>query len=113
MPTIFDQLIELFLIDGALQPPFERSIVGREAILKFLKRDCQNLKLMPRGGYDKPTEGGFNQIKVTGMVQTPWFGWDVGMNVAWRFLLDENEKLYFVAIDLLVSPAELLKVGGK
>jgi hypothetical protein len=109
----FDQLINLFLDDGALQPPFQRPIVGRDAILKFFKRDCQNLKLMPQGGYGEPTEGGFNQIKVTGKVQTPWFGREVGMNVAWRFLLDENDKIYFVAIDLLASPAELLKLGGK
>ena len=109
----FDQLIDLFLNDGALQPPFQRPIVGRDAILKFFKRDCQNLKLMPQGGYGEPTEGGFNQIKVTGKVQTPWFGREVGMNVAWRFLLDENDKIYFVAIDLLASPAELLKLGGK
>ena len=108
----FDQLIDLFLDDGALQPPFQRPIVGREAILKFFKRDCQNLKLMPQGGFGEPAEGGFNQIKVTGKVQTPWFGREVGMNVAWRFLLDENDKIYFVAIDLLASPAELLKLGA-
>lgn len=108
----FDQLIELFLEDGALQPPFQRPIVGREAILKFFRRDCQNLRLMPQGGFGEPADSGFNQIKVTGKVQTPWFGQEVGMNVAWRFLLDENDKIYFVAIDLLASPAELLKLGG-
>lgn len=109
----FDNLIDLFLDDGALQPPFQRPIVGREAILKFFKRDCQNLKLMPQGGFGEPADGGFTQIKVTGKVQTPWFGREVGMNVAWRFLLDDNNKIYFVAIDLLASPAELLKLGGK
>jgi hypothetical protein len=31
------------------------------------------------------------------------------MNVAWRFLLDPQGKIYFVAIDLLASPAELLQ----
>jgi hypothetical protein len=108
----FDKLIELFLDDGALQPPFQRPIVGREAILKFFRRDCQNLRLMPQGGFGEPADSGFNQIKVTGKVQTPWFGQEVGMNVAWRFLLDENDKIYFVAIDLLASPAELLKLGG-
>ena len=29
----FDQLIDLFLDDGALQPPFQRPIVGRDAVL--------------------------------------------------------------------------------
>ncbi|MEY3750299.1 MAG: hypothetical protein RLZZ186_718 [Cyanobacteriota bacterium] len=105
----FDALIALFLSDGALQPPFQKPIVGSEAILRFFREDCQNLKLLPERGYAEPTEGGFTQIKVTGKVQTPWFGAGVGMNVAWRFLLNPDGKIYFVAIDLLASPAELLK----
>ncbi|NDD44097.1 MAG: Red carotenoid-binding protein [Synechococcaceae bacterium WB9_4xC_028] len=105
----FDALIELFLSDGALQPPFQKPIVGSDAILRFFREDCQNLKLLPERGYAEPTEGGFTQIKVTGKVQTPWFGAGVGMNVAWRFLLNPEGKIYFVAIDLLASPAELLK----
>jgi hypothetical protein len=104
----FDVLIELFLPDAALQPPFQRPIVGKEAILRFFKEDCQNLKLLPESGVSEPSDGGFTQVKVTGKVQTPWFGAGVGMNVAWRFLLDPDNKIYFVAIDLLASPAELL-----
>jgi hypothetical protein len=104
----FDNLIELFLPDGALQPPFQRPIVGREAILRFFREECQNLKLLPEKGVSEPADGGFTQIKVTGKVQTPWFGAGVGMNVAWRFLLDPQGKIYFVAIDLLASPKELL-----
>jgi len=107
----FDHLIELFLPDGALQPPFQKPIVGTEAILRFFREDCQNLKLLPERGYAEPTEGDFTQIKVTGKVQTPWFGAGIGMNVAWRFLLNPEGKIYFVAIDLLASPAELLKLG--
>ena len=105
----FDNLIELFLPDGALQPPFQRPIVGRDAVLRFFREDCQNLQLLPDRGVTEPSDGGFTQIKVTGKVQTPWFGAGVGMNVAWRFLLDPQGKIYFVAIDLLASAAELLK----
>jgi hypothetical protein len=105
----FDNLIELFLPDGALQPPFQKPIVGRDAVLRFFREDCQNLRLLPERGYAEPAEGGFTQIKVTGKVQTPWFGAGIGMNVAWRFLLNPEGKIYFVAIDLLASPAELLK----
>ena len=105
----FDNLIELFLPDGALQPPFQRPIVGRDAVLRFFREDCQNLQLLPDRGVIEPSDGGFTQIKVTGKVQTPWFGAGVGMNVAWRFLLDPQGKIYFVAIDLLASAAELLK----
>ncbi|MEB3354080.1 MAG: orange carotenoid-binding protein [Cyanobacteriota bacterium] len=105
----FDALIQLFLPDGALQPPFQKPIVGTSAILRFFREDCQNLRLLPERGYAEPSEGDFTQIKVTGKVQTPWFGAGIGMNVAWRFLLNPEGKIYFVAIDLLASPAELLK----
>jgi hypothetical protein len=70
----FDNLIELFLPDGALQPPFQRPILGKDAVLRFFREDCQNLKLLPERGVSEPSEGGFTQIKVTGKVQTPWFG---------------------------------------
>jgi Orange carotenoid protein, N-terminal/Nuclear transport factor 2 (NTF2) domain len=104
----FDAVINLFAADGALQPPFQRPIVGRDNVLRYLREDCQNLKLLPERGVSEPAEDGFIQIKVTGKVQTPWFGAGVGMNMAWRFLLNPEDKIFFVAIDLLASPKELL-----
>ena len=104
----FDAVINLFVADGALQPPFQKPIVGRDNVLRYLREDCQNLKLMPERGVSEPAEDGFVQIKVTGKVQTPWFGAGVGMNMAWRFLLNPEGKIFFVAIDLLASPKELL-----
>jgi hypothetical protein len=74
----FDALIELFAPDGALQPPFQRPIVGKERILTFFKEECQNLQLIPENGVSEPAEDGFTQVKVTGKVQTPWFGGGVG-----------------------------------
>lgn len=105
----FDVVIELFSPNGALQPPFQRPIVGKENILRYFREECQNLKLMPERGVAEPAEDGFTQVKVTGKVQTPWFG-SVGMNIAWRFLLDPQGKIFFVAIDLLASPKELLNL---
>lgn len=106
----FDALIELFTPDGALQPPFQRPIVGKEAILRFFREECQNLKLVPERGVSEPADDGYTQIKVTGKVQTPWFGGGVGMNIAWRFLLNPDNKVFFVAIDLLASPKELINL---
>jgi hypothetical protein len=106
----FAALIELFTPDGALQPPFQRPIVGKEAILRFFQEECQNLRLIPERGVTEPADEGFTQIKVTGKVQTPWFGAGVGMNIAWRFLLNAEGKIFFVAIDLLASPKELLNL---
>jgi Orange carotenoid protein, N-terminal/Nuclear transport factor 2 (NTF2) domain len=104
----FDTLIKLFAADGALQPPFQRPIVGQDAVLKFFREECQNLKLIPERGVSEAADGGYTQIKVTGKCQTPWFGGNVGMNIAWRFLLNPDGKVFFVAIDLLASPKELL-----
>jgi len=106
----FDGVIALFADEGALQPPFQRPIVGRDNVYRYLREECQNLKLLPERGVVEPAEDGYTQIKVTGKVQTPWFGAKVGMNMAWRFLLDPQGKIYFVAIDLLASPKELLNL---
>lgn len=106
----FDALIELFTDDGALQPPFRKPIVGRDAVLRFFREECQNLKLIPQRGIAEPAQDGYTQLKITGKCQTPWFGAGVGMNIAWRFLLNEDNKIFFVAIDLLASPKELLNL---
>ncbi len=107
----FEALIELFAPDGALQPPFQRPIVGKEAILRFLREECQNLKLIPEQGIAEPAEEGYTRAKVTGKVQTSWFGGGVGMNIAWRFLLNPENEIFFVGIDLLASPKELLNLA--
>ncbi|MDJ0557138.1 MAG: orange carotenoid-binding protein [Microcoleaceae cyanobacterium MO_207.B10] len=107
----FNALIELFVADGALQPPFRRPIVGKDSILRFFQEECQNLKLIPEQGVSEPADDGYTQIKVTGKCQTPWFGAGVGMNIAWRFLLNPEGKIFFVAIDLLASPKELLNLA--
>lgn len=106
----FEALAALFTSDGALQPPFRRPIVGKDAILRFFREECQNLKLIPERGVAEAAEDGYTPIKVTGKCQTPWFGAAVGMNIAWRFLLNPDGKIFFVAIDLLASPKELLNL---
>jgi hypothetical protein len=107
----FEAAVALFAEDGALQSPFQEPIVGHESILAYMREECYGLKLIPERGVSEPAEGGFTQIKVTGKVQTPWFSDSVGINLAWRFLLDSQGKIFFVAIDLLASPQELLNLG--
>jgi hypothetical protein len=107
----FEELIKLFAEDGALQPPFKKPIVGKDGVFKFFKEECPNLKLAPERGVEEGVDEGYTQIKVTGKVQTPWFGAGVGMNMSWRFLLNSENKIFFVAIDLLASPKELLNLA--
>ncbi len=107
----FEAAVALFTEDGALQPPFEEPIVGHENILAYMRDECYGLKLMPERGISEPAEGEFTQVKVTGKVQTPWFGGSVVINVAWRFLLNPEGKIFFLAIDVLASAQELLNLG--
>lgn len=107
----FQASVALFAEEGALKPPFQEPIVGQENILAYMRENCYGLKLLPEQGVSEPAEGGFTQIKVTGKVQTPWFGDRVGINLAWRFLLNPEGKIFFVGIDVLASPQELLNLG--
>lgn len=107
----FPAAVALFVADGALKPPFQEPIVGHDSILDYMHKECYGLKLLPEQGVSEPADGGFTQIKVTGKVQTPWFGDSVGINLAWRFLLDGEDRIFFVGIDLLASPQELVELG--
>ena len=106
----FDDAVALFATDGALQPPFQKPVVGHEAIRRCMDQECLGLRMMPQQGVSESVEEGYTQLKVTGKVQTPWFGANAGMNLAWRFLLNPQGKIFFVAIDLLASPKELLNL---
>jgi hypothetical protein len=107
----FQAAVTLFAPEGALQPPFQEPIAGHENILAYMRDECYGLKLLPEQGGSEPAEAGFTQIKVTGKVQTPWFGEKVGINVAWRFLLNPEGQIFFVGIDILASPQELMNLG--
>lgn len=106
----FEAAVALFTADGALQPPFQKPIVGREAIAKYMREEAQGLNMMPQMGICDVQPDGSKQLKVTGVVQTPWFGVTVGMNISWRFLINPEGKIFFVAIDMLASPQELMNL---
>jgi hypothetical protein len=107
----FEAAVALFSEDGALQPPFGKPIVGQENILAYMREECYGLKFIPERGVSESTEEGFTPIKVTGKVQTSWFSGSVGVNLAWRFLLNPEGQIFFVVIDLLASPQKLLNLG--
>jgi len=102
--------VALFAEQGALQPPFQKPLIGPEAIAAYLRDEGQGLNMKPKQGVSETVEDGYTQHKITGTVETPWFGGNVGMNIAWRFLLDPQGRIFFVAIDLLASPKELLNL---
>jgi hypothetical protein len=104
----FGAVADLFAVGGALQPPFQQPIVGRTAILRYLQTECRNLKLWPAQGLISYQDDELTRLRVTGIVQTPWYGDHTGLSMAWRFSLDAAHQIVFVAIDLMSSPQELL-----
>lgn len=108
----FQAAVALFAAEGALKPPFQEPIAGQENILAYMRDECYGLKLLPEQGISEPAEAGFTKIKVTGEVQIPWFGDKIGINLAWRFLLNPEDQIFFAGIDVLASPQELLELGS-
>jgi Orange carotenoid protein, N-terminal/Nuclear transport factor 2 (NTF2) domain len=106
----FEAAIALFEPNGALQPPFQEPIIGTEAIAAYMRSEAQGLNMMPERGITEYSADGSKKLKITGKVQTPWFGVNVAMNIAWRFALTPEGKIFFVAIDMLASPEELLNL---
>lgn len=99
----FDAVADLFVAGGALQPPFQLPIVGRTEIRRYLEAECQNIKILPDQGLVSYQDDQLTRMRVTGKMQTPWSGDRSGLDMAWRFSLDAQNKISLVAIDLMSS----------
>ena len=64
----FEAAVNLFAPNDALQSPFQKPIVDREAILGYLQEECQGLKLIPERGTIKSIDEGYTSIKLAGKV---------------------------------------------
>lgn len=102
----FEATSQLFAIDGAMQPPFEQPIIGREAIAAYLQKEALGITALPQAGISQTTDQNRIEFQITGKVQMPMFG----VNVTWYFTLDANEQLMFTRIKLNASPQELMKL---
>ena len=104
----FEATGQLFAVDGEMQPPFEKPIVGSAAITAYLQAEANGFMLQPQQGMVQALDEGDKEIQVTGKVQTPLFS----VNVSWRFILDGENNLLLAKIKLLASPQELLRLRG-
>jgi len=84
--------------------PFQKPIVGRGDRQLYACRSTRTY--YAEAGISEALPDGSKQVKVTGVVQTPWFGVNVGMNIV-AVLTKSQGKIFFVAIDMLASPQEL------
>ncbi len=101
----FDAVVDLFVAGGALQPPFQLPIVGREEIRRYLEAECQNIRILPDQGLVSYQDDELTRMRVTGKMKTTWSGDSSGLDMAWRFSLDAHNKISLVAIDLMSSTA--------
>ncbi len=100
----FRQTAALFAVNGALIPPFEEPVVGREAIADYLWREAQGMQLFPHTSVEEGLDNGDYRIHVRGRVQTPL----LGVNVAWIFILNPEHEILLVRVNLLATLEELL-----
>jgi len=102
----FDATANLFAEDGVLHAPFEEPIIGSSSIATYLKTEARGMQLEPQQGVSEILEDGNVEVQVSGRVQTSAFG----INVAWLFLLNSDQKILSVTVKLLASPQELLNL---
>lgn len=100
----FAETAALFAPDGVMKPPLESEIAGPEAIATYLKQEAEGIRLYPQQGVVEACEE--RQVKVSGQVQTSV----IKVNVAWTFILNDQDQLVSAQVKLLASPQELLKM---
>ncbi len=105
----FEATANLFALDGVLHAPFEEPIIGSSSIATYLKTEARGMQLEPQQGVSQILEDGNVEVQVSGRVQTSAFG----INVAWLFLLNSDQKLLSVTVKLLASPQELLNLRSQ
>ncbi|MGK7914373.1 MAG: ketosteroid isomerase family protein [Prochloraceae cyanobacterium] len=102
----FATTASLFALEGALHPPFEEPVVGREAIAAYLKAEAEGMTLYPSQGIVETLEDNQIRVEIQGKVKTLVFG----VNVAWQFILTPDREILHVQVKLLASLQELLKL---
>ncbi|EAZ89282.1 ketosteroid isomerase family protein [Crocosphaera chwakensis] len=102
----FLETASLFASEGTLTPPFEKAIVGSEAIANYLQQEAREMTLFPLQEALETTETGHIQAEIKGKVTTPLFT----VNIAWVFILNNQKEIISVEVKLLASLEELVKL---
>lgn len=102
----FEQTVALFAADGQMFPPFDKPIVGREAIAQYLTKEASDMTFSPM--HCEPTDAEFAEaFMVKGKVKNSLFA----VNVSWLFGLDRAGNIEAVKIKLLAKLEELMKLN--
>ena len=108
----FMETAQLFAEQGCLNPPFEKSIAGREAIARYLEKEAKGMNFCPERGEILPKAGVSallenserTQYQIQGKVKTNFFT----VNVSWSIELNAANEIMTVDVKLLASINELL-----
>jgi hypothetical protein len=102
----FAATANLFADRGCLNPPFEKSIVGREAIARYLAKEAIGMSFSPQSGQLIAIDREQSRYQIQGKVVTSYFT----INVGWSIELNAAKEITLVEIKLLASMTELLKL---
>ena len=108
----FMETAQLFAEQGCLNPPFEKSILGKEAIARYLEKEAKGMKFCPERGEiltkvglaDPLEHSDRTQYQIQGKVKTNFFT----VNVSWSIELNAIKEIMAVDVKLLASIDELL-----
>ena len=108
----FMETAQLFAEQGCLNPPFEKSIVGKEAIAQYLEKEAKGMNFCPERGEiltkvgvaDPLEHRDRTQYHIQGKVKTNFFT----VNVSWSIELNAIKEIMAVDVKLLASIDELL-----
>jgi len=96
---------ELFAEQGCLNPPFEQTVCGRDAIAQYLEKEAKGIEFCPAYGEMIMSESTFTQYQIQGKVKTNQFT----VNVNWLIQLNSTKEIILVEVKLVASLIELLK----
>ena len=104
----FERAAAMYAEQGQIEPPFEKAVVGREAIAAHLQAEACDMAFYPLHcePIDEQIEGAERTFLVKGWVRTPMFK----VNVAWTITLNEAAEIERVRIKLLANLKDLLKL---
>ncbi|MGD1952313.1 MAG: ketosteroid isomerase family protein [Leptolyngbyaceae cyanobacterium] len=100
------QVADLFTAKGSLHPPFEPAVVGKDSIANYLLREAEGMTVSLLSADVHPQEDNRFQVDVRGSVTALVFK----VNVAWCFLLADDNKIESVRVDLLATLEELFRL---
>ncbi|MFG6104795.1 ketosteroid isomerase family protein [Leptothoe sp. EHU-05/26/07-4] len=102
----YQQVANLFTVEGSLYPPFEAPVIGPTKIRDYLVKEADGMSVSLLGAETCQLNSERLQVDVRGKVTALVFK----VNVTWRFILAADNKIESVRINLVATLEELLKL---